>query len=118
MLHAGRGPQGVSMSEFIRGAMRLHILHHASGQEIHGAWMAEELARHGYRVSPGTLYPTLHRMQDSGLLTSRQIVVDGRNRRVYAITEAGREALAAERRALAELAREVLDEEPTRKERK
>jgi DNA-binding PadR family transcriptional regulator len=43
--------------EFQRGAVRPHILHHAAKEEIHGAWMTQELARHGYRISPGTLYP-------------------------------------------------------------
>ncbi|GAA5204361.1 PadR family transcriptional regulator [Streptomyces thinghirensis] len=99
------------MREFQRGAVRLHILHHASEEEIHGAWMAEELARHGYRISPGTLYPTLHRLEADGLLVSEQRVVDGRARRVYRATEAGGQALAEDRKALAELAREVLGAE-------
>ncbi|MGA5468826.1 PadR family transcriptional regulator [Streptomyces arboris] len=91
--------------------MRLHILHHAAEEEIHGAWMTEELARHGYRISPGTLYPTLHRLEADGLLASEQQVVDGRTRRVYRATEAGRTALAEDRRALRELAREVLGDD-------
>ncbi|WP_103511303.1 PadR family transcriptional regulator [Streptomyces sp. SM13] len=99
------------MREFQRGAMRLHILHHAAEGEIHGAWMTEELARHGYRISPGTLYPTLHRLEADGLLASEQQVVDGRTRRVYRATEAGRAALAEDRRALRELAREVLGDD-------
>lgn len=98
-------------SEFIRGAVRLHILHHAAESEIHGAWMARELAHHGYRISPGTLYPTLHRMQREGLLTSRQETVEGKARRVYRITPDGQAVLVDERRALAELAREVLANE-------
>lgn len=100
------------MREFQRGAIRLHVLHHAAAEEIHGAWMTEELARHGYRISPGTLYPTLHRLEADGLLASRQLVVDGRTRRVYRATEAGRTALAEDRAALAELAREVLGVQP------
>ncbi|MGH7732860.1 MAG: PadR family transcriptional regulator [Gemmatimonadales bacterium] len=95
-------------AEFMRGAVRLHILHHAAEAAVHGAWMAAELARHGYTISPGTLYPTLHRMQDEGLLVSRREIVAGRPRRVYEITHAGRAVLADERRALAELARELL----------
>jgi DNA-binding PadR family transcriptional regulator len=94
--------------EFMRGAVRLHILHHAAEQEIHGAWMTEELATHGYKISPGTLYPTLHRLEAEGLLVSEQQVVDGRTRRVYRATEAGRAALAADRVALTELANELL----------
>lgn len=96
------------MSQFLRGAVRLHILHHANVAPVHGAWMADELAGHGYKISPGTLYPTLHRMQEEGLLASRQEVVDGRARRVYEITELGRLALTEERTALAELASEIL----------
>ncbi|MEW1996912.1 PadR family transcriptional regulator [Streptomyces coelicoflavus] len=99
------------MREFQRGAVRLHILHHAAVEDIHGAWMTEELARHGYRISPGTLYPTLHRLEADGLLESEQRVVEGRARRVYRATEAGRQALAEDRKALAELAREVLGDE-------
>jgi DNA-binding PadR family transcriptional regulator len=96
------------MKEFLRGVVRLHVLHHAAEAELHGAWITAELARHGYQISPGTLYPTLHRMQAEGLLTSRQEVVDGRARRVYRATPAGLEALAQGRTAVAELARELL----------
>jgi DNA-binding PadR family transcriptional regulator len=97
------------MREFIRGAVRLHVLHHAAKGGVHGAWMAAELAEHGYTISPGTLYPTLHRMEEEGLLRSTGQVVEGRTRRVYTITPAGRRALRDARRMLAELADEVLD---------
>ncbi|MGL3808136.1 PadR family transcriptional regulator [Paeniglutamicibacter sp. R2-26] len=96
------------MRELTRAAVRLHILHHAAEEEIHGAWMSEELSNHGYAISPGTLYPTLHRMEEQGLLTSRQEVVDGRPRRIYRATARGIEALAEGRKAVAELAAEVL----------
>ena len=98
------------MREFKRAAVRLHILHHAAADEVHGAWLAEELKRHGYDVSPGTLYPTLHRLEADGLLISRREVVDGRSRRVYRATRAGRKALAEDRRVLRELADEVLED--------
>lgn len=97
---------GAPVGQFTRRqAMQLHILHHAGEGEIRGAWMAEELRRHSYDVSTGTLCPRLHRMQDHGLLTSRRVA--GR-RRTYLITDAGRDELAAERRAPADLAAEVL----------
>ncbi|MFE3382463.1 helix-turn-helix transcriptional regulator [Streptomyces anulatus] len=38
----------------------------------------------------GTRYPTLHRLEADGLLVSEQRVVDGRTRRVYRATEAGK----------------------------
>jgi DNA-binding PadR family transcriptional regulator len=99
------------MREFKRAAVRLHILHHAAEDEVHGAWLTEELHHHGYQVSPGTLYPALHRLEADGLLISRHEVVDGRTRRVYRATSAGRAALAEDRRVLRELANEVLPDE-------
>jgi DNA-binding PadR family transcriptional regulator len=101
---------------FLRGAVELHILHHAAEGEVHGAWMSAELARHGYTISPGTLYPTLHRMHQTGLLESREDVRDGRRIRLYTITPAGRQALDQARQALRELAAEVLPDAapPTR----
>jgi DNA-binding PadR family transcriptional regulator len=101
------------MREFLRGAVRLHILHHAAQGEIHGAWMAEELAHHGYTISPGSLYPTLHKMEAEGLLRSRTRVVEGRSRRCYAATAGGRRALRTTTDQLRELAREVLGDPPT-----
>jgi DNA-binding PadR family transcriptional regulator len=96
------------LREFLRGAVRLHILHHASLGDVHGAWMSAELAEHGYRISPGTLYPTLHRMEAEGLVTSRQIVTNGKSLRVYKATAAGRRALRESKKALKELADELL----------
>jgi DNA-binding PadR family transcriptional regulator len=96
------------MREFIRGAVRLHVLHHAAEGGVHGAWLAEELAHHGYKISPGTLYPTLHRMEQEGLLRSEHQTTDGRQRRVYRITPAGRRQLKLAKVVLAELADEVL----------
>ena len=96
------------MRSFDRGAVQLHVLHHAAEGEIHGAWITEELARHGHRISPGTLYPTLHRMEKEGLLRSRTKIVDGRRQRLYAATARGRRALEQARRTLRELADEVL----------
>jgi DNA-binding PadR family transcriptional regulator len=97
-----------SVREFLRGAVRLHILHHAASGELNGAWMADELGRHGYKISPGTLYPTLHRMEEEGLLSSRKELRNGRVIRLYLATDLGTATLAEEREVLAELAHEVL----------
>jgi DNA-binding PadR family transcriptional regulator len=77
-------------------------------EQIHGAWKSEELARHDYQISPGTLYPTLHPLEADGLLVSEQRVVDGRVRCVYWATEAGKQGFPQDRKALRKLAREVL----------
>jgi DNA-binding PadR family transcriptional regulator len=93
---------------FLHGAVQLHVLHHAAEHPIHGAWMSAELARHGYRISPGTLYPTLHRLEAAGLLSGHDDLETGRRVRRYTITDAGRAALAEARRALRELSDELL----------
>lgn len=94
--------------DFMRGAVQLHVLHHASEGEVHGAELIAELGRHGHRLSPGTLYPMLHRLEAEGLLRSSRSVVDGRSRRVYRATPKGRRALSQCRQALAGLVDEVL----------
>ena len=96
------------MKELFRGAVFLHILHHASEEPINGAWISVELANHGYIISPGTLYPTLHRMEVDGLLASEKKIVNGRVLRVYRTTPVGEVALADGRRAVQELAGEIL----------
>jgi PadR family transcriptional regulator, regulatory protein PadR len=91
---------------------RVHILHHAAEGKIFGVGMMKELARHGYRLGPGTLYPLLHRLEENGLLESETAVapgpVHGRARRYYAITRKGRLALDRIRPKLGELVRETL----------
>jgi len=82
-----------TVSQCLPDKLRLHILYHAEMAPIHGAWMAGELVRHGYKVSPDALHPVLYRMHDEGLLRPDQQVVDGRARRVYEITPIGLSAL-------------------------
>ena len=73
--------------------VRVHLLHHASEEPIYGLAMIEELARHGYRLSPGTLYPIFRGLEDAGFLRSEPVVVAGKVRKYYRITAAGRRAL-------------------------
>jgi DNA-binding PadR family transcriptional regulator len=73
--------------------------------------MAQELAHHGYPISPGSLYPTLHKMESEGLVTSRQVVVEGRVRRTYRATAEGRRTLESTKEQLRELANEVLGDD-------
>jgi DNA-binding PadR family transcriptional regulator len=105
---------------FSHGRLRLYLLK-----------LLEESPRHGYEVirlledrfmglyapSPGTIYPRLQRLEAEGLVTQSQ---EG-GRKVYQLTDAGREELASRREELAELeadisgsvhglAREVRDE--------
>jgi DNA-binding PadR family transcriptional regulator len=98
--------------DFLRGAVRLHVLHHAALGAVSGAWLSEELRRHGHQISPGTLYPLLHDLADQGLLVSAQRTENGRVLRYYAATKAGKAVLSEARRTLAELAAELLPDAP------
>ena len=78
--------------ELLKGLIRLHILHHASKAGFYGQWMIHELARHGYTLSPGTLYPMLHGLERRGYLKSKSHRMGRTYRRVYRATALGREA--------------------------
>jgi DNA-binding PadR family transcriptional regulator len=92
--------------EFLLGFWKIHILHHAEEQGVYGQWMLEELHHHGYRLSPGTLYPLLARMARRGWLRATE-PKRSRDARVYRITPAGAEVLKRLRTSLAELQHEV-----------
>ena len=85
------------------GLIRLHILHHAAEQPLFGVWIADELARHGYKLSAGTLYPILHGLERKGYLRSRAERSGRSVRRVYQVTALGRKALRMARKRVQEL---------------
>jgi PadR family transcriptional regulator PadR len=89
--------------------VRVHVLHHAALGRTFGAEMMEELKRHGYDISPGTLYPMLHALEGAGLLASTAEVVDGKGRRYYRTTKAGDSLLRQLRARIGELVDEVLE---------
>jgi len=92
------------------GLIRLHVLHHAAEKPVYGGWIIEELRRHGYRLSAGTLYPMLHGLERKGYLESRPEGEGRRARRLYAITPKGRDALAAAREKVRELFGELFED--------
>ena len=98
--------------ELYFGLIRIHVLVHASHEPIFGLAMMEELAHHGYRIGPGTLYPLLHGLERSGLLKSVLKNVGGHSRRVYKITAAGKKALDKARVKVDELHHELHEEHP------
>jgi DNA-binding PadR family transcriptional regulator len=91
------------------GFVRVHVLHHAAKAPIFGLEMIEELGEHGYRMSPGTLYPILHAMESAGYLSASQKAVGGKVRKYYRATREGRKALAELRAKIRELTEEVLE---------
>jgi len=94
------------------GLVRIHILYHACQGPIFGLGMIEELGRHGYRLSAGTLYPLLHGLEMRGYLRSREVRIGRSIRRVYRATAAGRKALALAREKVKELIGELLEKDP------
>jgi PadR family transcriptional regulator PadR len=95
--------------DFFLGFVKIHILHHAAQEPVYGLAMIEELRRHGYDVSPGTIYPVLHGLEADGYLQREERVVRGKVRKYYAITAAGQGALAEARLKIAELTHEVVE---------
>jgi PadR family transcriptional regulator PadR len=102
--------------EVLLGFWKVHILHHAGEGPVHGMWVLTELRRHGYEISPGTLYPLLNRMERNGWLKSSRDPKGGlRTRRSYRLTALGRKVLKLIVGQLKELHREVVAEETLRK---
>jgi PadR family transcriptional regulator, regulatory protein PadR len=95
------------IKEFYLGFIRIHILHHAQKSPIYGLWLIEELAHHGYKLSPGTLYPILHKMQNDGQIKSYPELVDGKMRKYYKITSKGEKTLAEAKKKAQELIKEI-----------
>jgi PadR family transcriptional regulator, regulatory protein PadR len=97
--------------EILLSFWKVHILHHAGEEPVHGQWVLTELRRHGYNISPGTLYPLLNRMERVGWLSCRRAANGGtRARKDYRLTPKGRKVLAQVREQLKELHREVVTE--------
>ena len=95
--------------EILLGFWKIHILHHASENPVVGQWMIQELRRHGYEVSPGTIYPMLARLEERGWLKCEKDPGRGlKGRKEYSLTENGREALAILKEQVEELYREVV----------
>ncbi|WP_414662535.1 PadR family transcriptional regulator [Horticoccus sp. 23ND18S-11] len=102
-------PDQALENEILRPLWKVHILHHAQQGPIVGHWMIEELREHGYRVSPGTLYPLLARMEKLGWLAccnpSRKKAA--KEACPYRLTAAGRRALREVEARLKELTGEI-----------
>ena len=95
--------------EILLAFWKVHILHHASEEPLHGQWMLNELNEHGYQISPGTLYPLLARMERLGWLKSKSDKRAGpRARKDYTLTAEGKKVLAHVREQIEELYDEVV----------
>lgn len=96
------------LKHFFGGFVRLHLLYHAAKEPICGIEMIAELKRHGYKLSPGTLYPILHHLESGGYLSSSEQIVAGKRRKNYRITAQGRKLMRKGKAKLRELFSEVI----------
>ncbi len=99
------------LRDLFLGFVRIHVLYHAAQEPVYGLQLMAELARHGYDLSAGTLYPMLHDLEHSGYLAREDRLVDGKVRKYYRITPRGEEALAEAQVKIAELVAEILQGE-------
>lgn len=95
---------------FFGGFVRLHILYHATKGPLCGIEMIEELGRHGYKLSPGTLYPILHDLEENGYVSCKEETMSGKRRKNYRITKKGRKLMAVAQVKLRELFSELVED--------
>jgi len=85
----------------LRGHLDGLLLAVLAEQPGHGYQLSQRLTRRSggdLGVPEGSLYPALHRLERGGLVTSAWDDGDGRHRRVYRLTSAGRRAAERSRR--------------------
>jgi PadR family transcriptional regulator PadR len=109
--HSAAASPDADHRDLYAGLIRLHVLHHAAKETVYGFAMIEELRRHGYELSAGTLYPILHGLEQKGFLRSAKERVGRAERRIYRATPAGCKALAAAKTKVRELFGELLEDE-------
>lgn len=98
----GFGPWGRQGRFFGPGEVRLALLSLLSESPQHGYQLMRGLEdRSGgvYKASPGTIYPTLQQLEDEGLVSSER---QG-GKRVYSITDHGRQLAQREARRIEEI---------------
>src|ERR1700761_3350425 len=87
-------------SERLKGHLDLLLLSVLSAGPAHGYAVITTLRARSageFDLPEGTVYPALHRLERSGLLSSSWAEAEGRKRRVYALTGQGETALSAQR---------------------
>ncbi len=99
--------QGSVLRKLFLGFIQVHILYHAKKEPFYGSWMIDELKRHGYEISAGTLYPMLHNLQEMELLSVKSKTENGKVRKYYAITKQGAMVLKEAKKRVSELAGEL-----------
>lgn len=84
----------------LSGSSAMLVLQLLAEGDMYGYQITEQLAQRSqnvFEMKSGTLYPLLHTLEQKGFVTAYQRTEGGRERRYYAITEAGRRQLAEKR---------------------
>ncbi len=97
--------------DFLLGFIKIHILHHTQHDRVFGSEFRDELSRHGYDISYGTLYPIFHQLEKDGCLASKKEIVKGKLRKYYTITQKGAMVLAESKKKAKELFDELYEKE-------
>jgi transcriptional regulator len=87
-------------SDLLPGTLEMMILLTLRRGPLHGYAIAQEIEHRSeelLRVEEGSLYPALHRLERGALVESSWSAEEGRRRRVYRLTPAGRRAVKASR---------------------
>jgi PadR family transcriptional regulator, regulatory protein PadR len=100
----------MATQDLYSGLIRMHILYHAVQGPIFGLAIMEELGRHGYKISAGTLYPILHSLEHQGFLSSTEQRNGRQFRRVYRATPQGKSALRKAKGKVRELFGDLFEE--------
>ena len=88
--------------ELLKGHLDFLALAIVESADAHGYAIIEELRRRSggaFDLPEGTVYPVLHRLENSGLLASRWSTHSGRRRRIYRVTRKGKRSLGEQREA-------------------
>lgn len=104
-------PRPEPKDSVLQGTLDLLVLKAVSLEPMHGWGITERLEQWSesvLRVNQGSLYPALYRLEHQGLVASSwRTTENGRRARYYALTAAGRRALAEEHRSWVRLSAAV-----------
>ncbi len=98
------------LSEALKGHLDLLLLAVLENGPAHGYAIIDTLRRRSegtFDLPEGTIYPALHRLEESGWLSSQWSEEAGRRRRVYALTHKGRQVLAKRQQEWRQFAKAV-----------
>lgn len=99
------------MADLLQGTLDMLVLKSLQLEPMHGWGITERIEQWSndvLQINQGSLYPALHRLTRQGFITSSwRVTENSRRARYYALTAAGRRALAAEQESWERLSRAV-----------